>query len=202
MPTLALILITLEKRLMKTIGLLFILLLVNGCTTIVDATTKEPIHSDPRTRSFGTYVDDQRLEMIVAVNIRKADPIFRQAHVRVVSFKDVILLLGQVPTNELRLLAGQTANKVDGVRKVYNEMDFSANTSLWRRSKDTWLTSKVKASYLSNQEVSGLKIKVVTEDGVVYLMGAITEEKSNLAADLASIIGGVREVVRVFEYIN
>jgi osmotically-inducible protein OsmY len=60
----------------------------------------------------------------------------------------------------------------------------------------------VKTSFLSNQEINGFKIKVVTENGVVYLMGAITEEKSNLAADLASIIGGVKEVVRVFEYID
>ncbi|MFT4609892.1 MAG: osmotically-inducible protein OsmY [Cellvibrionaceae bacterium] len=187
---------------MKTLGLLFILLFVNGCTTIVDATTKEPINSDPRTRSFGTYIDDKRLETIATVNIRKADPIFRQSHIRVISFKDVILLVGQVPTNELRLLAGQTANQVNGVRKVYNEIDFAANTSFWRRSQDTWITSKVKTSFLSNQEINGLKIKVVTENGVVYLMGAITEEKSNLAADLASIIGGVKEVVRVFEYID
>jgi osmotically-inducible protein OsmY len=187
---------------MKTLGLLFILLLVNGCTAIVDATTKEPIHSDPRTRSFGTYVDDHRLQTVVTVNIRKADPFFRQSHIRVFSFKDVILLVGQVPTNELRLLAGQTANQVNGVRKVYNEIDYLANTSFWRRSQDTWVTSKVKTSFLSNQAISGLKIKVITENGVVYLMGAITQEKSDLAADLTSIVGGVKEVVRVFEYIK
>jgi osmotically-inducible protein OsmY len=187
---------------MKILGLLFILLFVNGCTTIIDATTKEPIHSDPRTRSFGTYIDDKRLQTIVSVNIRKADPIFRQSHIRVISFKDVVLLIGQVPTDDLRLLAGQTANQVNGVRKVYNEIDFIANTSFWRRSQDAWLTSKVKTSFLSNQEINGFKIKVVTENGVVYLMGAITEEKSDLAAELASIIGGVKEVVRVFEYLD
>jgi osmotically-inducible protein OsmY len=187
---------------MKTLGLLFILLLLNGCTTIVDSTTKNPIQPDPSSRSFGTYIDDKRLQTIVGVNIRKAEPIFRQTNLKVISFKGVILLVGQVPTDELRLLAGQTANQVNGIRKVYNEIDAGANTSFWRKSKDSWLTSKVKTSFLANNEINGLKIKVVTENGVVYLMGAITEEKANLAANLASNVGGVREVVRVFEYID
>jgi osmotically-inducible protein OsmY len=143
----------------------------------------------------------------VGVNIRKADPVFRQTHFSVISFKEVILLVGQVPTNELRLLAGQTANQVSGIRKVYNEIDVGANTSLWTRSKDSWLTSKVKATLLADKQIKGLQIKglqikVVTENGVVYLMGVITEEQANLAANLASNISGVKEVVRVFEYIN
>ncbi len=143
----------------------------------------------------------------MGVNIRKADPVFRQTHFSVISFKEVILLVGQVPTNELRLLAGQTANQVSGIRKVYNEIDVGANTSLWTRSKDSWLTSKVKATLLADKQIKGLQIKglqikVVTENGVVYLMGVITEEQANLAANLASNISGVKEVVRVFEYIN
>ena len=142
------------------------------------------------------------MKRVYESDTRKADPTYRQSYIRVISSKDVVLLIGQVPTDDLRLLAGQTANQVNGVRKVYNEIDFAANTSFWIRSQDTWITSKVKTSVLSNQEINGLKIKVVTENGVVYLMGAITEEKSNLAADLASIIGGVKEVVRVFEYID
>lgn len=187
---------------MKIFSLLFILLFVSGCTAIVDATTKKPIQPDPSSRSFGAFIDDERLETIVGVNIRKADPIFRQTHFSVISFKDVVLLVGQVPTEDLRLLAGQTANQIDGVRKVYNEIDAGANTSFWTRNKDTWLTSKVKTSLLADKQLNGLKIKVVTENGVVYLMGAITEEKANIAANLASNVGGVKEVVRVFEYID
>ncbi len=187
---------------MKTLSLLFILLFINGCTSIVDATTKKPIESDPSSRSFGAFIDDERLETIVGVNIRKADPIFRQTHFSVISFKDVILLVGQVPTEELRLLAGQTANQIVGVRKVYNEIDSGANTSFWTRSNDTWLTSKVKSSLLADKQLNGLKIKVVTENSVVYLMGVITEQKANIAANLTSNVGGVKEVVRVFEYIN
>lgn len=187
---------------MKTISLLFVLFFINGCTTVLDSTTKSSIQPDPSSRTFGTYIDDKRLQTIVGVNIRKADPIFRQTHFRVISFKGVILLIGQVPTEELRLLAGETANQVDGVRKVYNEIDANANTSFWRRSNDTWLTSKTKTSFLANAQINGLKIKVITENSVTYLMGVITEEKANIAANLASNVGGVTEVVRVFEYID
>lgn len=185
----------------KTLSLLFVLLFINGCTAIVDSTTQKPIEPDPRSRSFGTYIDDKRLQTIVRVNINKADPIFRQSRLRVISFKGLVLLIGQVPTEELRLLAGQTANNVGPVRKVYNEIDTSANIPFLRRSNDTWITSKAKTSLLANKDVNGLKIKVITENGVVYLMGVITEEKANIAANLISNIRGVKEVVRVFEYI-
>ncbi len=190
-----------ERIMMKTLSLLFVLVLINGCTPILDSTTKKPLQTDPSSRSFGTYIDDKRLQTIVRVNINKADPIFRQARIRVISFKGLVLLIGQVPTEELRLLAGETANRVEAVRQVYNEIHSRANISFLRSSNDTWITSKAKTSLLANKDVNGLKIKVITENGVVYLMGVITEEKANIAANLISNIRGVREVVRVFEYI-
>ena len=185
----------------RALSLLFVLLFINGCTTIVDSTTTRPIETDPSSRSFGTYIDDKRLQTIVRVNINKADPIFRQTRIRVISFKGAVLLIGQVPTEELRQLAGETANKVSDVRTVYNEIRVGANASFWRRSNDTWITSKAKTSLLANKDINGLKIKVITEEGVVYLMGVISQHKANIAANLVSNIRGVKEVVRVFEYL-
>lgn len=183
--------------------LIIIITLISGCTTFVDATTKEPIQPDPSQRSFGTYIDDKRLQVIVGVNIRKADTRLRQSsNINVTSFNGVVLLTGQVPAPELRILAGETATKVNGVRQVHNELQMQGNLPFLARSNDTWLGTKVKTVLLADNQVKGLKIKVVVENAVVYLMGLATQEEANIAANLTSNVGGVKEVVRVFEYTN
>lgn len=192
-----------NKALLTKLLVVAATILINGCTTIVDATTKEPLQPDPSQRSFGTYIDDKRLQVIVGVNIRKADSRLRQSsNVNITSFNGVVLLTGQVPAPELRTLAGDTATKVNGVRQVHNEIQMKGNSPFLTRSNDTWLGTKIKTVLLADNDVKGLKIKVIVEDAVVYLMGLVTQEEANIAANLASNVSGVNEVVRVFEYIN
>ncbi|MGH1542036.1 MAG: BON domain-containing protein [Arenicella sp.] len=193
------------KSTMKQTTLTFIALLaiiLNGCTTIVDATTKDPIQPDPSQRSLGTYIDDKRLQVIIGVNLRKADPALKQSHINVTSFNGVVLLSGQVPTQEMRLLAAQTASQVTSVRQVHNELQVKGNTAILARTNDSWLATKVKSVLIANKDIKSLKIKTVVEDGVVYLMGLVTQAEANNIANVVSNIGGIKEVVRVFEYIN
>jgi osmotically-inducible protein OsmY len=176
------------------------ILILTGCTTIVDATTKEPITPDPGQRSLGTYIDDKRLQVIVGVNLKKADPGLREANINVTSFNGVILLTGQVLTQELRLLAAETATAITGVRQVHNELQIKENLAFLARSNDTWLATKIKAALLTNDEIESLRIKVIVEDGTAFLMGLVSQEEANTAAGLISNISGLKEVVRVFEY--
>ncbi len=182
--------------------LTMITFIIYGCTSIVDSTTKEPIQPDPGQRSLGTYIDDKRLQVIVGVNIRKADIQLKQSNINVTSFNGIVLLTGQVPTQELRLLAAQTASNVNGVRQAYNELQITGNTSFLSRTNDTWLSTKVKTVLLGDENIKGLRVKVIVEDGVVYLMGLLTQQEADIAANLVSNTGGVKEVVRVFEYTN
>jgi osmotically-inducible protein OsmY len=183
--------------------LLFLLIsLIQGCTSLVDATTKEPITPDPSKRSFGTYIDDKRLQVIVGVNIRKASPELKLSNIDVTSFNGVVLLTGQVPDASLRQLAGQTAKAMTTVRQVHNELQVGENTAFLTRSNDTWLGTKVKTTLIADKDIKGLKIKTVIENGVVYLMGLVTQAEANKISNAVSNIGGVREVVRVFEYIQ
>ena len=180
--------------------LLSFILLLSGCTTIVDATTKQPINTDPNQRSFGTYIDDKRLQVITAVNIRKADPILRQSHIGVTSFNNVILLTGQVPNEDLRLLAAKSAKAISTVRQVHNEIRVKANTSMLTRTNDAWLATKIKSVLIADKSVKSLRIKVTVEDGVAYLMGLVSQEEANRAVNLIRNIKGIKEVVKVFEY--
>lgn len=176
--------------------------LLGGCATVLDATHDGPIQPDPGERSFGTYIDDQQLETITKVNIGKAHPTLKQANIDVTSFNGVILLTGQVPDNELRNLAGRTAQQVHSVRQVYNEIQVRGTTSVLARTSDTWLTTKVKGVLMTDKEVDSSRIKIITENGVVYLMGLLTRQEAENAAEVARTVGGVQKVVKAVEYID
>lgn len=182
------------------LALLATLTLLNGCTRIVDATTQAPISPDPNQRSLGTYIDDKRLQVIAAVNIRKAHPILKQSHINVTSFNGVVLLTGQVPRDELRLVAAQTTKAISNVRQVHNEIQVKANSSLLTRTNDTWLATKIKTTLVADKSVRSQRIKVIVEEGVAYMMGLISQQEANRAVNLVRNINGIREVVRVFEY--
>ena len=190
------------KRRYTSLLLLTTILGISSCTAILERTTNEPIVSDPGERTLGTYLDDQRLEVIVSVNLNKADPELKLAHIDVTSFNNIILLTGQVPTPALSSLAAATAQDVNMVRKVYNELQIKGNTALLVRTNDTWLSTKIKAVYLTDKIIDSSKVKVVVEDGVVYLMGIATQTEADYIAEVTSKVSGIQEVVKVFEYID
>ena len=191
---------------MKKIYLLITLLLgaivITGCTTVVDATTKKPIESSPSKRTFGTFIDDERLEVIAGVNINKAHPDLRRSNIKATSYNGVLLLTGQAPNDELRLLAGQTTAKIKDVRQVHNEIKVNGNTAFLSRTSDSWLVTKVRTVFITNKKIDSGKVKIVVEDGTVYLMGLVTRADADHIAGVTSRVGGVKEVVRVFEFID
>ncbi|WHI48298.1 BON domain-containing protein [Microbulbifer sp. ZKSA004] len=176
--------------------------LLAGCSTVLEATHDGPIQQDPGERSFGTYIDDQRIETVTTVNINKAHPDLKISNININSFNGVVLLTGQVPSQELRLLAGRTAEQVQNVRQVYNEIQVRGKVTLLASTSDTWLTTKVKSNLFANKEVDSGRIKIVTENGVVYLMGLLTPAEAERAAEVTRSVGGVQKVVKAVEYIN
>ncbi|WP_323845072.1 BON domain-containing protein [Microbulbifer magnicolonia] len=173
-----------------------------GCSTVLEATHDGPIQQDPGKRSLGTYMDDQKIETVTTVNINKAHPDLKAANINVNAFNGIVLLTGQVGDNDLRLLAGRTAQQVKYVRQVYNEIQVRGTVSFLASSSDAWLTTKVKSNLLANKEIDSGRIKVVTENGVVYLMGLLTHAEAERAADVTRSIGGVQKVVKAVEYID
>ena len=175
---------------------------LSGCSTVLEATHDGPIQQDPGQRSLGTYLDDEKIETITTVNINKSHPDLKNANINVNVFNGVVLLTGQVESNELRLLAGRTAQQVQNVRQVYNEIQVRGKVSLLASSSDAWLTTKVRSVLLANKEIDSGRIKVITENGVVYLMGLLTRAEAERAADVTRSIGGVQKVVKAVEYID
>lgn len=174
---------------------------LSACVSVMDATNNEPIRPDPGKRSFGTYIDDEKLENVIAVNLRKTGPGLESAHINVFCFNGVVLLTGEVPSQDLRQLAGETARKISQVRQVHNELLVQSNSTFFSRTNDNWLASKVRSKVLL-AEIESERVKVIVENRVVYLMGLLTREEAQTVSEMVAETSGVEKVVRVFEYID
>jgi len=123
-------------------------------------------------------------------------------HVNVTSFNRKVLLTGEVPEESMKAAVEREVAAIEGVEGVINELAIAGPSSLTSRSNDTLITGKVKASFVDARDIFANAIKVTTERGVVYLMGLVTEREGQRAAQVASRVGGVQKVVKVFEYIS
>lgn len=191
--------------LLVRLGFLLTLLgLISSCASVISATTgDEGIQENRGRRSMGAVVDDGSIETTIKVNINAADEQLKDSHINVVSFNGTVLLVGQVPSQDIKNLATRVARTSSSrVKEVYNELEVAGSTTFLSRSNDAWLTAKIKTLMLADAEVSGMRTKIVTENGVVYLMGLLTQEEANTAVELVSNTKGVTKVVRAFEYIN
>lgn len=150
-------------------------------------------------RSSGTYLDDEGIEIKALGQINANTP--KGTHVNVTSFNRLVLLTGEAPTEQIRLEIGGIAAKVSGVRTVVNEVTVAPESSLGSRSNDTYITSRVKTRFIEGRKFQANHVKVVTENGIVYLMGLVRKSEAESAADIASRTSGVKKVVQVFEYV-
>ena len=151
-------------------------------------------------RSSGTQIDDQGIELKSINRVREA--IGDRGSVSVTSYNRQVLITGEVPAESDKAAVEQAVARIDNVRLIVNELAIASGSSLGTRSNDTLLTSKVKASMVDAKDVQANAYKVVTERGVVYLMGRVTEREAMRATDIARGVSGVRKVVRVFEIVG
>jgi len=176
--------------------------LVSGCTSIVSSVVKEPINPDPTASTIGSDLNDLKMDTFIGVNIKKADERLADSHINVHVYDSVVLLTGEVPSQEMKTLAGDTARAYMGVRQVHNELAIRGNTSIVSRTNDSLITAQVKTKLAFDKEVESGDINVTTEDSVVYLMGKVRRLSAEKATEIASASSGVRQVVKVFEYVD
>lgn len=146
------------------------------------------------------YLADEAIELraIGRINDRYADKV----HVNVTSFNKQVLVTGEVPDAAAREGVGRLVQDVPNVRSVHNELQVAGHSSFTARSNDTFLTTKVKSRFVEANRFSPNHVKVVTEAGVVYLMGIVTAAEAAAAVDIARTTAGVQKVVRIFETIG
>lgn len=175
--------------------------LLSGCAPVLlGAAAGSAYTSFEDRRTAGVQIDDEGIELRVGNRI--SDRFGDRAHISVTSYNRSVLLTGEVPDAQSRDEAERIARAVPGVRGVANELEVAGVSSLGARTNDAFITSKVKARFLDARKFNPVHVKVVTEAGVVYLLGVVTEQEANEATELARTMAGVRKVVKVFDYCN
>jgi osmotically-inducible protein OsmY len=151
-------------------------------------------------RTSGTQIEDQAIELKSMNRIR--DAIGERGHVGTTSYNRTVLITGEVANDADKTAVEQAVQRVENVRSTLNEVEIAGIPSLASRSNDAILTSKVKASFIDAKDLFANSFKVVTERGIVYLMGRVTEREAARAVEIARSVGGVQKVVSVLEIIT
>ena len=174
--------------------------LLSGCAPLLvgGAVMTSVVAVDRRTT--GTQIEDEAIELKVASAINKE--LGDRVHLNVTSYNRRALLTGEVRSEADRARATLLAQSQENVKDVVNDLMVGPPSSLTQRTKDTVITGQVKAAFLDAKDLQSNAVKVITERGVVYLMGRVTTREAQRATDIARGIGGVAKVVRVFEDIS
>ncbi|HUW37502.1 MAG TPA: BON domain-containing protein [Rhodocyclaceae bacterium] len=151
-------------------------------------------------RPAETYVTDEAIEVRAADRIK--DQFGDRVHVSVTSYDRSVLLVGEVPDAATRSAVEKVVSGVPNVKSISNELMIAGANSLSGESNDAYITTKVKARFVDANQFSANHVKVVTEAGVVYLLGIVTKREADEAVQIARTTAGVMKVVRVFEIIS
>lgn len=174
--------------------------LLQGCAAAVVAGTASAVTAANDRRTIGSQIDDNNIEIKASIALSEAERLEKFTNINVVSVNGIVLLVGQVPSEELKNEAQHTIEGVLGIRKVHNQIRIGSNIGITTQTHDSWLTSKVKTQLLTTKNISSNNIKVVTENAEVFLMGLVSESESNQAVSIARNVSGVERVIKVFEY--
>jgi len=150
-------------------------------------------------RTLGSQIDDNSIAVKAGNLIEANKTLDEKAHINVFSYNGVVLLTGQAPAPAMAEQAVELARSVQGVKDVQNQIRVSNPISFATRSRDSWITTRVKSMLLADKEVSALNIRVVTENGEVFLMGIVNELEANKAVEVARHVNGVVRVIKAFE---
>lgn len=188
---------------MRVISLVLLVLIsgsLQGCFPVVAVGVGAGVMMAQDRRTLEAYFDDQRIEIKAAELID--NQINSLMHVNETSFNYHVLISGEVPDESTKIEIEKIVSGIEKVRDVNNELAVSNISSLASRSNDGLITSNVKLRFMNNKHFNADHIKVVTENGTVYLMGIVNRAEADAATDVTSTTQGVQRVVRMFEYLD
>lgn len=153
-------------------------------------------------RAIKTIWQDRNITHRAQSRINRDKELRNRTNISVATFNHIVLLVGQASTEQLRFHAVKIIKDIPHIKRICNQIVIRPPISATTRSKDAWITTKIKAAMLEKEGLHSTQIKVITENGVAYLMGLTTSSQGKLAADTARKIKGVKKVVKLFEYVH
>ena len=188
------------KKPILALALLTGALLLQGCAAVVVGGAAGTAKATGDRRTLGAQWDDQTIELKAANLLADNKSLSASSKISVYSNNGRVLLVGQTPSDAYKLEAGKIVARIDGVRHVYNELRLGQPVSIGVRSNDSWITSKVRADMLGAKNFDSAKVKVVTENGEVFLIGLVTRQEGDQAVEIARHVSGVKRVIKAFEF--
>jgi osmotically-inducible protein OsmY len=152
-------------------------------------------------RSLNTMHDDIKITRQIKKAI-DADPAFTGSRIVVASFNRILLLTGETPRSELKNKIEQIARQNSHIYRIYDEIQIAKPINFNQQAQDTWITSQVRTTLLATKNLESGSLRIITENQIVYLMGTVTKDQADLAVEEVRLIPKVKQVVRVFQYIQ
>ncbi|WP_404401423.1 divisome-associated lipoprotein YraP [Idiomarina seosinensis] len=173
------------------------LAMLNGCAVVATGAAAVGIKSIADPRTIGSQIDDQTIEMKANAKLGNDDKL-KDFRLRTVSYDQKVLLIGQVPDEQLRQRAKEVIDDTNGVVKIFNQIRLTSQAGLSVQAADSWITSQVKLKLAADDDVRASHIKVVTENGEVFLLGLVGSEQADKAVEIARNVKGVERVIKAF----
>jgi osmotically-inducible protein OsmY len=187
------------KPMAKLAVALSLTLLLQACAAVVVAGGASAVTSASDRRTLGSQIDDSSIVVKAERALEGNKTLEEKAHINVNSYNGILLLTGQAPTQDMVDTAGQLVQGIQGVKDVQNQIRIGNPISFTTRSRDSWITTRVKSLLIADKEVSALDIKVITESGEVFLMGLVSSSEADKAVEIARHVNGVARVIKAFE---
>lgn len=177
--------------------------LLNGCAAAVIGGAAAGISVAVDNRSTVDYFEDQTIKTQFAHAYYQDEELSEQTHVNVTSYNGYVLITGEALTTQQKQKLTDIVLKLSTVRRYFNEVTIGIPTTMSSRSNDSYITSQIKATIFAHiNELDTAQVKVVTEDGNVYLMGLVSQQQANQVTEIARTTSGVKRVIKLFEYIT
>jgi osmotically-inducible protein OsmY len=187
----------------KLITIIALMVSLQGCIFVVGAAAGAAAAAGVYDhRKVQSVVSDEKLNNKVIISINAIPYISDNNHISVTTFNHVVLLTGETTTLEMRQSVEATARSVPDVTQVYNQITVKGPSSALTRASDSWITTKIKTQMLATKDLKSGTIKVITENGSVYLMGIVSRDQADGAVYIARQVAGVQKVVKIFQYTN
>ncbi|PTP40105.1 BON domain-containing protein [Vibrio splendidus] len=188
-----------SMKLFKLISVSLLTLSLSGCAGIFIAGAATTANLVTDTRTTKQIWNDNNIEFEVAA-ITNKQPYRGNVRITANSYRGSVVLMGQATTDSERRAFENQAKEVAGVESIHNQVRVKEPLTISAISNDSWITTKVKSALLANADLNGIKVKVITEDSEVFLLGLVSREHADIATEVARNVSGVKQVIRAFEY--
>jgi len=175
---------------------------LSGCVAAFVATAASSAIIANDRRTLGFFIEDENIELKANQLMNNNAEIDDSCHINAISYNGILLAVGQCPSLSSKRKAGELMRSVTNVKAFHNEIRITATNSLYSRSSDSYLTTKIKTKMTFEKKFDSSRIKVISENGEVFLMGLVTQAEADKAILITKNVDGVQKVINVFEYIT